>query len=262
MPSFANHFFVFLEKETRENLRTKKLLVMGCVFLFFAFTSPLLARYMGEFFELLLPAAEAEQFMALFPAATWVDSYAQFYGNISQVGVIVIVLMFMSLVLREKRLGTADLVFCKGVSPAPFLLAKFVVAVCAALVCLFAAILVNFGYTVMLFGEGGQIGHVLAGAAAYGVFIIMTIAWVILASTLAKSTAISAVLGFLGFIGVLTLSAVPRVGRFLPGGLISNNTSITAGYFYPDFAAHLGVAVGLTVLFLGLAVYILKKQEL
>ncbi|MCL2204560.1 MAG: ABC transporter permease [Defluviitaleaceae bacterium] len=257
-----NHFLVLLEKEAREILRTKKLLVLVCVFLFFAFISPLLARFMGEFFEFLLPAAEAEQFMALFPAPTWIDSYVQFYSNATQMGTIVIILLFMGLILREKRSGTADLVFCKGVSPASFVLAKFTVAGIAALLCLLVAILINYGYTVFLFGEGGALGHVMAGAGAYGLFVLLILAWVILASTLAKSTGISAVLGFMGFMGLLALSAIPRLGRFVPGGLMTQNIPLTLGNFYPDFAAHLGVAAGLTAMFLVLAVWILKRQEL
>ncbi|MCL2499850.1 MAG: ABC transporter permease [Defluviitaleaceae bacterium] len=257
-----NHYLVFLEKELTENIRTKKMLVLVCVFFFFAFTGPLFARYMAEIFEFLLPAAEAEQFMALFPAATWTDSYVQFYSNLSQMGAIVIIFMFMGLVLREKRNVTADLVFCKGVSPTPFILAKFTVSSVISLLCLMLAILINYGYTVFLFGEGGRIGYVLAGAAAFGVFLTMLIAWVVLASTLAKSTAISATYGFLGFFGMLTLSALPRIGRFLPTGLMTHNVSITMGDFYPDFAAHMGIAAGMTLSFLALAVYLLKRQEL
>jgi ABC-2 type transport system permease protein len=257
----VKHYVVFLEKEVRENIRTKKLLVLACVFLFFAFTGPLLARYMGEFLGMILTGDDA-QLLAFFPEPTWADSYVQFYGNLSQTGAIVIIFMFMGLVLREKRSGTADLVFCKGVSPAPFILAKFTVAGCAALLCLFAAIGVSFGYTVFLFGEGGRVGYVLAGAFAYGVFLVMLISWVLLASTLAKSTALSAALGFLGFIGILTVGAIPRVGRFLPGGLMTNNIAITMGDFYPDFAAHVGAAAGMTIIFLALSVWLLKKQEL
>ncbi|MCL2603583.1 MAG: ABC transporter permease [Defluviitaleaceae bacterium] len=257
-----NRYLVFLEKEITENIRTKKLLVLACVFLFFGLTSPLLARYMAELFEFLMPAAEAELFMMFMPAAVWPDSYTQFYSNISQTGAIVIIFMFMGLVLREKRSGTADLVFCKGVSPAPFILAKFTVSAVVSLLCLAVAILINYGYTVFLFEEGGQIGYVLAGAAAYGVFLTMLISWVVLASTLAKSTAGSAAMGFLGFIGILTVGALPRVGRFLPTELMTNNVSVTLGNFYPDFAAHLFIAAGMAAVFLGLAIIILKKQEL
>jgi ABC-2 type transport system permease protein len=256
-------FAVLLSKEINENIRTKKFLVMMCVFVTFAILSPLMARYMGEFFEFLLPAGEAEVFMALFPAPTWIDSYVQFYGNMVQTGAIVIILVFMSLVLREKRTGTADLLFCKGASRFAFVLAKFTVAAAVTLVCLLAAILINYGYTVLLFDEGGQIGYVLLGAGAYGVFLLMLIAWTLLASTLAKSTAISAVFGFLGFIVILMVGGIPRIGRFLPGGLIGNNIVLTQGNveLYKDFYAHVGVALGLTVLFIWLAVVILKRQE-
>ena len=256
-----NQYLVFLEKEWVENIRTKKFLVMACVFLFFAFTSPLLARYMAEFLGMLLTGEEA-LILAFIPESTWVDSYSQFYGNMAQVGIIVIIFMYMGLVLREKRNGTADLVFCKGVSPLPFILSKFTVSAVVALICLLAAILVNYGYTVFLFEEGGNIGHVLAGAGAYGVFLLLLISWTLLASTLAKSTAGSAAYSFLGFFGLLTVSAIPRIGKYLPGGLMSRNLELTVGNFYPEFTAHIGIAIGTTVLFLALAVYVLKKQEL
>jgi ABC-2 type transport system permease protein len=258
---FYSRYFVFLQKEITENLRTKKLLVLGCVFLFFAFTSPLLARYIGEFFEFLMPAAEAELFMAMLPPPSWVDSYAQFYGNVTQVGTIVVILMYMGLVLREKTNGTADLVFCKGLSPASFILAKFTVAAMAALLCLLAAIFINYGYTVMLFNEGGHIGHVLAGAGAYAVFVLMMLAWVILSSTLAKSTGMAALFGFLGFMGLIPLSILPRIGRFSPGNLMTNNLTITLGHYPDELAANIGLALGLTAVFLWLAIRKLKKQE-
>ncbi|MCL2363333.1 MAG: ABC transporter permease [Defluviitaleaceae bacterium] len=255
------NFTVLLEKELRENLRTKKLLVLACVFVSFAILSPMMARFMGEFFEFLLPAGEAEAFMAIFPDPEWHDAYTQFYSNMAQVGAIVTVILFMGLIHREKSSGTIDLLFCKGVTPVSFVLSKFTVAVSVTLLALLAAIFVNFGYTLYLFEEAGQIGYVLLGAAAYGIFLILVIAWVILASTIAKSTATAAVLGFVGYMLMLLLSSLPTVGRFLPGGLAGNNTALSMGYIYDDFAMQVGVAVVLAVLCLWLAVWRLKQQE-
>jgi len=255
------NFNVLLGKELRENLRTKKLLVLACVFVSFAILSPMMARYMGEFFEFLMPAGEAEAFLALFPDPSWIDAYTQFYSNMAQIGAIVTIILFMGLIHREKKSGTIDLLFCKGVTPASFVLSKFAVSVGVTIVALLVAILVNFGYTVFLFEEGGQIGYVLLGAASYSIFLILTIAWVIFASTIAKSTATAAVLGFVGYMLVLLLSSLPTVGRFLPGGLAGNNAAITMGYVYSDFAMQVAVALALTVLSLWLAIWRLKQQE-
>jgi len=255
-------FTVLFEKELRESLRTKRFLVLACVFLSFAIMSPMMARFMGELLELLLPAGDAEAFMVLFPDPTWIDSYVQFYGNMSQIGAIVIAIMFMGLVIREKKSGSIDLLFCKGVTPTPFILSKFCVAVCITLVSLLLAILVNFGYTVLLFEEGGQLGYVLLGVGAYGVFVMMLVAMAVLASTVAKSTAASAVWCILGFMLILLISALPTIGRFLPGALASNNAAITQGYFDSDLWLQMGVTLALAAGFLLLAIWRLKKQEL
>jgi ABC-2 type transport system permease protein len=256
-----NHYKVFLEKELRENLRTHKLLVLLCVFLFFAFSSPLMVRYMAEFLGLILTGDDA-LLLAHFATTTWRDSYAGFYNDMTFTGVIVIVFMFMGLVLREKKTGTADLVFCKGVCPTPFILAKFTVSVLIAWVCLLVAVLVVHVNTLVLFEENGQILHVLASAGAYGVFLLLAISWIILASTLAKGTAGSAVMGFLGILGMMTVSAIPRLGQYIPGGLMMRNAELAVGHFYPELVGQLIVAVCLTSLCLMFTIYILKKQEL
>jgi len=255
------NFTVLLGKELRENMRTKKLLVLACVFISFAILSPMMARFMGEFFEFLMPAGEAEAFMALFPDISWTDAYTQFYSNMAQIGTIVIIILFMGLIHREKKSGTIDLLFCKGVTPASFVLSKFAVSVGVTLVALLVAILVNYGYTLYLFEEAGLIGHVLLGAAAYGIFLVLVIAWVIFASTVAKSTATAAVLGFVGYMLVLLLSNLPTIGDYLPGGLAGNNTALTMGHVYDGFAMQVGIAVGLAVLCLWLAVWRLKRQD-
>jgi len=256
-----NHYLVFLEKEWRENLRTNKLLILLCVFLFFALSSPLMMRYMAEILGLLLTGDDAVM-LSLFPTTTWQDSYRGFYSDLTFTGAIVIIFMFMGLILREKKSGTADLVFCKGVCPTPFVLAKFTVASLVSLLSLLGAIITAYYTTLILFEEAGRVLHVLAGAGAYGVFLLLAVAWVLFSSTAAKSTAVSAVLGFSGILGLMTLGAIPRVGRFIPTGLMTRNAEITGGFYYPDFAAHLFIALGLTALILFLTIHKLKKQEL
>ena len=256
------NFTVLLGKELREHIRTKKLLVLACVFVSFAILSPMMARFMGELFEFLLPASDAELFMAIMPPPMWHDAYTQFYSNMAQIGAIVTIILFMGLIHREKKSGTLDLLFCKGVTPESLVLSKFAVSVGMVLLALFAAILVNYGYTVYLFEEGGQLCHVLLGAGAYGIFLVTIISWVIFASTVAKSTATAAVLGFIGYALVLILSSLPTIGDYLPGGLAGYNTALSMGYVYDEFAVQVGVAVVLAGLFLWLAIWRLKRQEL
>ncbi|MCL2401526.1 MAG: ABC transporter permease [Oscillospiraceae bacterium] len=256
-------YVVFLRKELQENLRTKRFFVLMCVFLFFAFSSPLLARYARELTGWLVSEEQGlDLILGLIPPPTWVDSYSQFYSNLSQTGAITVVLIFMSIVLREKRGGTVDLVFCKGLCRTSFIMAKFTVAAIVIFISLLAAVLICYVYTLILFEYAGSLGNVFLGALAYGVFLWLTLSLVILGSTIAKSTAISAVIGFFGFLLVVLLNSLPRIGRMMPGNLMSRNVELTIGTYYDEFAANLVIAVIAIVVFLALSINILKRQEL
>ena len=259
-----HNFRAFLGKELMENLRTKRLLVMVCVFLFFAISSPLLTRYMGEFFAMLLPG-EDEMSQALVAAMgdpTWMDSYVQLYGNLSQIGALTVLLLFMGIILREKRSGSADLVFTKGLSPFTFVMAKFTMAGLMTLAVTLVSVVVGYVYTLLLFDYGGNIGNVLLGGLAFGIFLLMMLAITILCSAFAKSTAVSAVLGLAAFFFFIFISAIPRIGRFSPGNLLAGiPIDITLGNSPDGFAISVIVAAVITAIALWAAARITATRQ-
>ena len=254
------NYFVFLRKEVMELVRTKKLLGLLAVFLFFAFTSPVLARYMTEFIALLVPADEALQF--LIPDPVWTDSYVQFYGNIAQIGNVTIILLFMGIIASERQRGTADLVLTKGLSHWSFVLSKFVVLSAAVKLTMLVSIAVVFLYTSVLFDTAGNVLHVFLGACAYIVFLVLVVALTVLSSAVAKSNVTAAMIGFLSFLGILLISALPTIGDLLPGNLSSRAMEITAeGYFHSNLVGNVLVSLGLTALLLALSVLVMRRQE-
>ena len=241
----------FWMKELTENLRTKRLLVLMCVFIFFAITGPLMVRYMSEFLALFIPGDD-ETGQALLEAMgtpTWQDSLIAYYGNLGQIGALTVLLLYMGTILREKRSGTADLVMTKGLSPLVFVLAKFDVAAVMILVTNFIALSVSYAYTLLLFEDVGSFVHVLWGGAAFSVFLLMILAITIFTSALAKSTAMAAVLGFLAFMILGIISAVPRIGVYSPGSLMMQAPIVLTFGEVPDrFVAGIVIAVLISAL--------------
>ncbi|MCL2840432.1 MAG: ABC transporter permease [Defluviitaleaceae bacterium] len=260
-----NNYRAFLGKELMENLRTKKFLVMICVFLSFAMTSPLLTRFMGEFLAFMLPG-EDEMAMAMANAMgtpTWVDSYIQIYGNLGQIGAITVLLLFMGIILREKRSGTADLVFTKGLQPSAFVLAKFTMAGILILITVIASVLIGYIYTLVLFEYGGNLGHVFLGGLVFGVFMLMMLAIIMLCSAIARSTAISAVLGFFAFFFFIVLSAIPVIGVFTPGTLMAGSPiEITLGHTPDRFIIAFISTILITVLSLLAATKVTATRQM
>jgi len=254
-----HNYLVFLRKESLELLRTKRLLGLGSVFLFFALTSPLLARYMVEFIAALVPAEEALTFLV--PDPVWTDSYTQFYGNIAQIGIIAMILLFMGTITSEKGRGTADLVLTKGLGYGSFVLSKFTVISATALLTMKVSIGVVYFYTYMLFDTAGNMGDVFLGAAIYALFLLMIVALILFVSALARSSMMAALLAFIGYLVISTMSALPRIGDLLPGNLPIRSLEITVGEFHADLWGNIGSALALTVLFLVFAVFVLQKRE-
>jgi len=57
------------------------------------------------------------------------------------------------------------------------------------------------------------------------------------------------------------ISALPVIGRLLPGNLSSRSMEITRGYFHEDLLGNLIVTFLLSAVFLAVAVLVLKRQE-
>ena len=259
-----HNFRVFLFKELMENLLTKKVFVLACVFLFFAMTAPLLTRFMGEFLAFVIPGDDTagQAMAAMMGEMGWQDSYAQFYGNIGQIGVFTILLLFMGIILREKQTGSIDLVFTKGLSPAAFVLSKFTVASILTVIMAVVAVVICFAYTLVLFDEGGQLEFVLLGALVFGVFACMIVAITIFCSAFAKSTATSAVMGMFIYLSIIVIGSIPHIGRFSPSGLaVAMPTQITMGIMPDDLILGVVMAVVISALALWAATYLTATKQ-
>ena len=239
----------FMQKELVENLRTKNILVLACVFAFFAITSPLLTRYMAEFIGLFAGGDEmAQGLLAVLPEPTFSESYASFYGNMVQIGSIAVILIYMSSVLREKRATTADVLFTKGLKPWQFVLAKFTVAGGITVVAAVVSVLVTYVYTLVLFGEAGNIGHVVLGGLAFALYLVMLLGITLFFSSFAKSTAQSAVFSLLAFFLIALSTMFLRIGQYSPGSLMNSPIIIGSGYVPDGITWQIILAAGISVL--------------
>ena len=251
-------FVVFIQKEWMEIVRTKKLFILLCVFSMFGIIAPLTARYMHEIIALAMGDTPLPFEI---PPATWIDGWSQFYSNMTQMGIFCIIFLFMSCVTGEKQSGSASLTLTKNLSHTSFIMAKFVTA--SAVICLsfLLSVLICFGYTHLLFGYAGAVTDILLGAIAYAIFSLTLLAIVVLTSTMAKSTAISALLAFASFILLTILTHVPHIGSVMPGVLLSKPVELSAGAAYSGIIGAVIVSVCISALCLYGSVWSLKKQE-
>ena len=250
-------FIVFLQKEWMELVRTKKLLILLCIFTFLGISTPVITRYMQDIVRL----ATNGQMDIPMPTTTWVDSWVQLYGYLSQVGGICVILLFMNGITGEKQSGSAALTLTKNLSHTGFVMAKFI----SAAIMLFASVLLTaaicYGYTYFLFGFAGNIVDIILGAIVLTAFMLTLLGFTMFASALTKSVTTSAILAVLGFIILPLLNFLPGVGGMMPGVLSTQALGISVGE-YSNILPSLLTALCISILCLFGAVSMLKRQEL
>jgi ABC-2 type transport system permease protein len=257
-----NNLLVFASKEIMETKRTKRLFVLVCVFLLFAFTGPLLARFTAEFITLMMPAEEMAMLFIEIPPPVWQDGYAQFYGNLIQIGTIAIILLYMGSVLDERRKGTAALMMMKGLSRFNFITAKFLVGALVIFVVLAVSVVVAHLYTLILFGEAAAVGDMLLGGLVYYLFTLLMLSVTIICSTMAKSAGMAATFGLLSFMALSLIGLIRRVGDISPYVLAQRALEVTFGFYHEWLWLNIVLAIAVIKVLLYLSVCILKKKEL
>jgi ABC-2 type transport system permease protein len=250
-------FLVAFRKEWIELARSYRLLVVAIVLVFFGLTSPLLAKFTPEIIK-LIPGGE--DLSRLIPPPTVWDAIAQYVKNIGQFGILLALLLTMGSVAQEKDKGTAAIVLVKPMPRSIFLAAKF-----AALAAMFAITLLAAGsacyyYTLLLF-EPMDITSWLGLNALLLLYILVFVAITLFCSTLARSQAAAGgiALGLMALLGLV--GAIPNLGKYLPGELITWGTRLMRGELTASWTAF-GVSLGMIVFSLLAAWAIFRRQEL
>ena len=253
-----NSFRVFFQKEWMELIRTKRLYIMLGIFAFFAMISPVLTRYMSE----IIAMATDDLMTITVPLTTWKDSWSQFYSNISQTGGICVIFLFMSSVSGEKQSGSAALSLTKNLSHTNFIIAKFIAAAVCFTLSILLAELICFAYTYFLFGYAGKLSDLFMGILAYNISSYTLIGFILLASTLARSTAVTALLSFLGFILLSLSSGIPGIGRMLPGALFAQAVELIYGIQPSGMIWTFTIAILIAMLCVFLSIRKFETQEI
>ncbi|MGH7710893.1 MAG: ABC transporter permease, partial [Gemmatimonadaceae bacterium] len=115
-------FSAFLAKELQEIRKTWRIWVIPGMVLFFAVSSPVLARLTPT---LISSMAQSQPGVTIvLPPPTWADAFGQFLKNLNQVVLIAVVITGAGAISGERASGTAVLTLSKPLARGAFVLAK------------------------------------------------------------------------------------------------------------------------------------------
>lgn len=254
-------FAAATRKEFVQLWRTKRVLVVGAVFVLFGLMSPLLAYFTPQ---ILGSIQGAEMFADIIPTPTVADAMGQYVKNLTQFGFLMVILLGMGAVAGEKEKGIAALILSKPLPRWAFVLSKFVSQTALYAGGFAIGMLGAYYYTVVLFGP------VDFGAFAFSNLLLLGwlmpfVALTLLGSTLTSTLPAAAGVGFGGSVLLLLAGSLPKIGPLLPGGLLAWASQVGMGVGDAPATANSGAlaASGVIVLLCLLgALAAFEQQEL
>jgi ABC-2 type transport system permease protein len=251
-------FNAFCKKEWMELARTYKLAIMLAVFLIFGIMSPMMALLLPD----ILNGSDLGGGIILqLPEPAAIDSYLQFFGNIGQMGMIVLVIVFAGIMANEFSKDTLINVLTKGMPRRTILLAKFMVSTVTWTISYLLALGVTFLYT-EFFWSNHSLPHAFwafAGPWVYGIFLI---ALMILSGVLFKTFTGSLMVTGAVAIVLSLLNISPAMQKFNPISLADRGVNLLNGSMVPaDLLPAFYISGALILVTLSAAVILFDRKQ-
>jgi ABC-2 type transport system permease protein len=211
-------------------LRTHRLLALVGIYVFFGLTGPLTARYLSA----LLGRLGTEGVRVEFPEPVPADGVAQFVGNTSQLGLLVVVLVAASALAFDARREMAIFLRTRVRTVRDIVLPAYLVNAGAAVMGLVAGSLAAWYETVVLLG-GLPVGPMLTGMALSALFLVFAVSLTAAVASVVRGVAATAGITLAGLLGLAILGGLTPVGRWLPNRLAGSMTDLVRGAAVTDF---------------------------
>lgn len=241
--------------------RTYRLLILVVVFAFFGLLGPLTAAYLPEIISLASQSDDLGMAIDL-PDAVPADGIEQYIGNISQLGLVAVAAVGALALAIDARPGLAAFYRTRQPSSWSWILPRWAATTLAAAAAWTIGLLAAVYETVLLIGAL-PVGGMVAGWAAWVLYLAFGVALVALSAGIVRSTvAVTAVsVGLL--IGVALVGLIPQVGEWLPSHLVGAPTALAAGSAEAgDYLRASAVTVAATAAALAGAAALVRRREL
>lgn len=251
-------YLAFLKKEIFEYIKTYKLFIMLIVFAVFGITNPLMAKLLPEIFESLI----TDGIMITLPEPTAYDAWTQFFKNATQIGLIVMAILFSGVLSSELSKGTLLNLLTKGLSRTAVILSKYTCMAMAWTLSLALCFGLTYGYTIYLFPED-RTSNLLFSVFCLWLFGLFLLAALLFSASLTKSNYGCLLITGIVVIACMLMNIIPSMHKYNPislstdnMGLIMNSIDVSSLY------SVILISCLLSLIFVLLSVLIFRKKQL
>lgn len=251
-------YIAYTKKEFTENLRNYKIIILAAVFLLFGIMSPAVAKLTPEIVKSALPKGMHMDIAA----PTALDSWGQFFKNVGQLGLLVLVIVFSGIIANELSRGTLINILTKGMKRSTVILSKFTMAAVIWTLSYILCFAVAYAYTSYFWKMTGM-HHTFLTFFSMWLFGILLITLVILGGVLSKN-----IYGSLLFTGgaavlMMLLNISPKIQKYNPVTLSSGNMSLlTAQKAVADFKPAVLICAALIVAIVAVSIAVFNKKQI
>jgi ABC-2 type transport system permease protein len=252
------NYWAFVQKELLEGVRTYKAIILIAVFLIFGIMSPLFAKLTPD----ILSSFASEGVTISMPDPTALDSWAQFFKNVSQMGFVVLVVLYSGILAQEVSRGTLINMLTKGLSRTAVICAKYSMLIAVWSVSYALCLLVTLSYTVYLF-PACTVENLPFALIALWLFGVLLLSILILAASAARSNYSCLLATGLAVVIMTIANIAPDAHKFDPLSLAMDSTALTTGTSSPsDLMPAAIIALCCSCACLVGAVLIFRKRQL
>ncbi len=250
----------FIKKETMEQLRAGRLMILGILFVLFGIMNPAMAKLTPWLLDVLADSLAESGMVVTSVTVSAMDSWVQFFKNIPM-ALLVFVLLESSIFTKEYQKGTLVLPLTKGLERYKVVISKAVVLIVLWTVGYWLCFGITYGYNAY-FWDNSVAQNLMFSVTGWWVFGLWVIALMVLFSALARSNT-GVLIGTGGVVfGAYLLGFLPRFDEYLPTLLTYGGTLIRASAETQSFYTSLSVTIVLLVICFVISFPVFNKKHL
>jgi ABC-2 type transport system permease protein len=237
-------------------VRTRRLLAVVGVYVFFGLTGPLTATYLSE----ILSGLGTEGIQVEFPDPIPADGVSQFIDNASQVGLVVVILVAASALAFDARREMAVFLRTRVRGVRAIVLPAYMVNAGAAVGGLVVGSLAAWYETTILLGPLPAV-DMLAGMACGVLFLCFAVAIDALVAAIARGVLATAGVTLVALLSMAILGGLTPLGHWLPTRLAGAMPQLVRGAELSEYVPAAATTLGLTLSAVAGAIALAERRE-
>lgn len=252
------NLYFFTKKEFFECWRTSRLLILVIIFLIFGLMNPLLAKLTPEIVKMTIGDTMARSI----PEPTSIDSWTQFFKNLTQIGMIVLALMFSGTVNNEVNKGTLVNLVTKGLRRWVIIVGKMISLVFQWSICFLLTFLVTWGYTVYYFPDNKST-QLFQAVFPLWIFGLLLLSIILLSSTIMRNSYEGLLLTGGTIVILVLLNLFDKLKYYNPISLVTQNLNfLQETVDFQEYVPAILISILVFALATFLSVRIFNKKKL